>query len=151
MGGIQSYPLRRYLGDQARKVQREYLPLYHSFDFAPTGLNADFTVSSNVDPGEPFLWTRIVGYAFDQATSAAVVPEAILTIRRGGAGGRAFMRGPLAWWNLVGWATRPFQLPAPVLVPGGSGFAVTLRQLSGPLTIKYNLVLEGTRVRKWTP
>lgn len=149
MSGITSYPLRRYLGDQARRVQREYLPLYHSFNFVPVALNADLTDLSNVDPGEPFLWTRITGFAFDSATSTAVIPEAIVSIRRGGTGGKSFMRGPLAWWNLVGWATRPFTLPAPVLIPGGSGFAVTLRQLSGPLTIRYNLVLEGCRVRNW--
>ena len=149
MSSISSYPLRRYLGDRGHRIEREYLPLYHAFDFVPTGLNVGINQSSNVDPGEPFLWCRIVGYCFDLATVTAVIPEATLQIRRGGAGGKSFFRSPLAWWNAVGWPTRPFDLPVPVLVPGGSGFFCTVTQISGPLTLRYNLVLEGMRVRRW--
>ena len=46
---IGSYPLQRYLRDQSKRKQREYLPLFHQLRFAPTQLNVDVTDQVNVE------------------------------------------------------------------------------------------------------
>jgi hypothetical protein len=147
---IRSYPLERYLRDQAHSRRRHYHPAMHQLRFAPGALDTEVTDETNVDPGHAFLLKRILGFCFDTTTRLAVIPNATVRIRYGGAGGRSFMRDPIAWQNLVGWAPgKAYEMPTPILMPIGSGFFGALIQLSGPVTLSYGIVLQGSLIRKF--
>jgi len=144
-----SYPLQRYLHDQQRGKQRDYLIRVHQVRFAPTALNADLTDVSNIEPAEPFIWLATSGYAFDFATGNQVTPNALVTVRLGGPGGRSFSRDAVHWMNGIGEQTMPFYLGAPAPINGGSTIHVTLRLLTGALTLRLGILFIGVRIRRW--
>lgn len=144
-----SYPLQRYLHDQQRGKQRDYLIRVHQLRFTPTALNTAFTDQADVEPAEPFIWIATSGYAFDNATSLQVTPNALVTVRLGGPGGRSFSRDAVHWMNGIGEQTMPFYLGAPAPINGGSTIHGTLQLLTGPLTLRLGILFIGVRLRRW--
>jgi hypothetical protein len=149
VANISSYPIERHNRDRSRGLSRDYLPRVHQLRVTPTALNADFTAQSSVDPAEPFLCTRITGFAFDTATDLMVLPNALLTLRIGGAGGRSMSRDPIHWLNFLGPSTRPRWLPCPLFLRDTTLF-LTVQLLTGPLTLALGVKLHGWTVRRFT-
>ena len=147
---IASWPLKRYLYDRMRRKQRDLEPRIHQVRFAPTALNVDVVDQAKIEPAEPFMLFAVTGYAFDTATGLKVTPNALVTVRLGGTGGRSLSRDAMHWGNLVGEQTMPFYVGAPILLPGGSILNTTLTLLTGPLTLNLGILFLGARVRRWT-
>lgn len=147
---IVSYPLRRYLLEEARGKRREYKAYWYGVKFTDAMVSGvDQVRIVEVDTDAPFLWTGTIGR--DQQGNTGWL-NALLQVRVGGAGGKAWARTPVHWVNAVGVRPVPAMLPAPWLVAAGSQFHVTFTPIQAPQSNPpVWLLFEGLKVYGWGP
>jgi hypothetical protein len=150
---IDSYPLNRYLLDQARQRRRDHQPFTYqgTVTFAAIG---DQVMAIDMDSDAPFLWTRLSGEVFRAAAFARVqAPDIRLMIHYGGAGGRAWAQAPVHWRNVVSYRPVPYVLPFPKLMDRSSQIHVTLTADTdgdgGGFPQVVRLLFAGTKLFKW--
>ena len=129
MQTFESYPLKRQMVDRARKRWRDYQPYTYEVRHAINATATDTVSIVPLDTDAPFLWLYGFGDIVQNvagSTSCIHNAQLLATVRLGGPGARTYQRKPLPYNHLFCPRPQPFILPAPLLVPAGSVFHVTL-------------------------
>ncbi len=151
MIGMDSYPLNRYLMDQARGRRRDHQPF--TCQGAVTYSTAtDQVIAIDMDSDAPFLWSRLYGDVISVATGiVGQAPDIRLMVRYGGPGGRAWAQQPVHWNCVVGYRSVPYILPFPKLLNAGSRLHVTLNidTLGAGAPFTARLSFGGAKLFRW--
>lgn len=149
---IDSYPLNRYLMDQARGRRRDHQPFVYQGSVSVTAAG-EFIMAIDMDSDAPFLWARLSGEAFRATFGRVQAPDIRLMVRYGGPGGRAWAQQPVHWRNVVAYRPVPYVLPFPKVMNASSRLHVTLTVDSDgdaggfPQTVR--LLFAGTKLFRW--
>lgn len=132
-GLIESYPLRRYLLEQARGKARDYQPCIYSIRLeGVTSVGGlDFIGSVDIDTDAPFLWLGGV-YALRNNLGDPNLSHlnATVMLRIGGPGARSYTRTACSLAHLYSQRGFVKMLPAAYPVEAGSQLHATVRVLT---------------------
>ncbi len=158
MIGIESYPLSRYLIDQARGRRRDHQVFVYQGTVTFSAVGQVRTMAINVDSDAPFLWIKLAGQAFfpfptnDARQQFKQAPDVRIMVRYGGAGGQSWAQTPVHWNNCVAFRPVPYVLAVPKLIDAGGQINAQLTYDSSPEAIQdlqINLDFSGTKLFRW--
>lgn len=155
MIGIDDYPLSRYLLNSSRGKSRDYQTHLYEGEvaFAGTSLPETQVIVIDIDTDAPFLWIGLRGRLLVPGSNFAETgdPDALITFRIGGPGGKALMQTAVPWRNCIANRPVPFMLPCAMqLDPGGViHTTIELLGLPGAAAVLAQIQFYGTKVFGW--
>lgn len=155
MIGIDHYPLARYLMNSSRgKARDSQTHLYEGeVAFAGVSLPETQTIQIDLDTDAPFLWIGLRGRLLLTAFNFAEVgdPDALVTFRIGGRGGKALMQTAVPWRNCMAARPVPFMLPTAKQLQAGGQIHTTIQLLglAAPTPVIAQIQFYGAKVFGW--